>query len=63
MIGLIIDDDFFFPKVDCWLIKIAKYWQQKGQNLNFVLSCLSAQLPLSMSRLSGEDSLETAFKI
>lgn len=56
-------DDDFFPKVDCWLIEIVKYWQQKWQNLKFVLSCLSAQLPLSMSRLSGKDSLETAFKI
>jgi len=51
------------PKVDFWLIKIAKYWQQEWENLKFVLSCCFAQLPLSMSRQRGKEGLGTAFKI
>lgn len=64
MTGLFTDGDIFFaPKLSCYLIKIAKYWQQKGQNIKFVLSSLSTQLSLGMARPSGKHSLEAAFKI
>lgn len=58
-------DGVFFSacKLNCWLIKIAKYWQQKGQNIKFMLSSLSTRLLLGMSRPSGKHSLGAAFEI